>query len=336
MEAFNLLKFWRNSSADTAAADRDIVSELDDLDYVRNPAVETDEETDDDEDSFFDLVFTGPDKWPKVDNNNDSKSVSVNSPRDPESPRDVFFKPKPFAIDSNSKPQSPISILKSAPMFRVFLLGFRKSKPEKVGIDDSPTASPKIRSKRFTVKCKAEEVPVPMSPVFTRDNSLRSKLQKEKEEDLSIDESLKKFVRADVPKYLKLMKPLYARASKRYTDKIGVSPLSSPSTQSMCSSPRKASEEGKQGNRVAAFGAVRKHLGKSRSAASTFAGASPSPMNRRDDSLLQEQNDGIQGAILHCKRSYSSVAKDCSMLLPRSGSEHLPRASSEELNRWSI
>lgn len=329
MEAFNRFKFWRSSGTDTASS-RDIVSEIDDLDYLPNPAIETDEETDDDVESFFDLVFTGPDGRPKLDNN--SKSVSLNSPRQPESPRDVFFKPKTFPIDSNSKPQSPISILRSAPKFRVFFLGLRKTKTEKVGVDDSSPASPKIQtqklplkseSKRFAVKCKAEEVPASASPVFTRDNSLRSKLQNEKEEEeLSVDESLKKFVRADVPKYLKLMKPLYARASKRYTDKISVSPLSSPSAQSMCS-PRKTPEE----KRGAAFGAVRKHLRKSRSSASTFAGSSPSPLNRRDDSLLQEQSDGIQGAILHCKRSYSSVPKD---------TEDMARASSDEINRWSI
>ncbi|WMV20627.1 hypothetical protein MTR67_014012 [Solanum verrucosum] len=295
METFNLLKFWRSSGTDTTSTCRDIVSEIDELDCLRNPAIETDEETDDDADSFFDLVFTGPDERPKLDN---SKSVSVNTPREPESPR-----------DSISKPQSPISILKSAPKFRVFFLGLRKTKLEKVGIDNSSPSSPKFQTQKLNLK---------------RDNSLRSKLQSEKEEELSVDESLKKFVRVDVPKYLKLMKPLYARASKRYTDKISVSPLSSPSAQSMCS-PRKTSEV----KRVSSFGSVRKHLGKSRSAASTFAaGASSSPLNRRDNSLLQEQNDGIQGAILHCKRCYSSLAKS---------SENLARASSSvELNRWSI
>ncbi|KAH0690191.1 hypothetical protein KY289_017549 [Solanum tuberosum] len=315
METFNLLKFWRNSGTDTSTC-RDIVSEIDELDYLRNPAIETDEETDDDADSFFDFVFTGPDGCPKLDNN--SKSVSANTHREPESPRDVFFKPKAFPIDSISKPQSPISILKSAPKFRVFFLGSRKTKLEKVGIDNSSPSSPKFQTQKLDLKR------FPVTPVFTRDNSLRSKLQSEKEEELSVDESLKKFVRADVPKYLKLMKPLYARASKRYTDKISVSPLSSPSAQSMCS-PRKTSEV----KRVASFGSVRKHLGKSRSAASTFAArASSSPLNRRDNSLLQEQNDGIQGAILHCKRCYSSLAKS---------SENLARASSSvELNRWSI
>ncbi|KAJ8536826.1 hypothetical protein K7X08_035227 [Anisodus acutangulus] len=305
MEAFNILKFWRNSGTDTSSC-RDIISELDDLDYIRNPVIETD----DDSDSFFDLVFTGPDRLPK--------SVSVN----PESPRDVFFKPKVFPIDSNSKPQSPISILRSAPKFRVFFLGFRKTKPEKVSIDDSSEQTANIQTQKLSPKAECKRFTV--SPVFTRDNSLRSKMKNEKEEELNVDESLKKFVRADVSKYLKLMKPLYARASKRYTDKISVS----PSTQSMCS-PRKGSEE-KQGNRVASFGAVRKHLRKSRSAASTVTGvSSSSPMKRRDDSLLQEQNDGIQGAILHCKRSYSSPAKGTC-------TDDLPRASSEELNRWSI
>ncbi|KAF3656208.1 hypothetical protein T459_09508 [Capsicum annuum] len=319
MEAFNLLKFWRNSGRDTPC--RYIVSEIDDLDYVRNPVIETDEESDDDADSYFDLVFTGPNERPKLDDNNNSKSsLPVNSPRDPESPRDVFFKPKPFPIDSNTKPQSPISILKSAPKFRVFFSGLKKTRPEKVGIDNSSPASPKIQTEKTMLKAESKRFAV--SPVFTRDNSLRSKLQNEKDEEVSVDESLKKFVRADVPKYLKLMKPLYARASKRYTDKVSLSPLSSPSTQSMCS-PRK------EDKRATAFGGVRKHLGKSRSAASTFAGASSSPLYRRDDSLLEEQNDGIQGAILHCKRSYSSVAKGTCC-------EDLPRASSEELIRWSI
>ncbi|CAN4087678.1 unnamed protein product [Withania somnifera] len=127
------------------------------------------------------------------------------------------------------------------------------------------------------------------------------------------------------------MKPLYSRASKRFSDRSQV--LSSPSVQSLIS-PRNSSDE-KQGNRAAVLGAVRKRLGKTRSTAYSFTGASTSPMNRRDDSLL-EQNDGIQGAILHCKRSYSSSRKDCSVLLSRNANEDLPRASCEEQNRWSI
>ncbi|XP_009773432.1 probable membrane-associated kinase regulator 2 [Nicotiana sylvestris] len=351
MDAFNILKFWRT------AAVRDIVSDLDSVnnfvdtvDYLHNRALETDEKTNDDEDSFFDLVFTGHPK-----ENNNSKSVSETGPLDdssvkqgksklnlPESPKDVFFKPKAFPVDSNSKPLSPNYILRSAPKFRVCFLGFRKSKPEKVGINDSSAASPKIQvgqklspkaeSTRFTVKCKVEEVPA--SCISFRYNKSSKGNQVQQEED---DSSVKDSSKQDMPKYLKLMKPLYSRASKRYTDNIKISDnvsragqLCSPSMQSL-SLPRKSSEEGKQGSRVAVLGVVRKQLRKSRSTASFVA----SPMNRRDDSLL-EQNDGIQGAILHCKRCYSSAAKDCSMSLSRSTNEDLSRASSEELNRWSI
>jgi hypothetical protein len=53
---------------------------------------------------------------------------------------------------------------------------------------------------------------------------------------------------------------------------------------------------------------VCKHLGKRRSAsAAAVAAAPPGPVlsERRDDSLLQ-QHDGIQSAILHCKRSFNA------------------------------
>ncbi|KAJ8554367.1 hypothetical protein K7X08_025045 [Anisodus acutangulus] len=275
MEAFNLLKFWRTNAV------RDINSDIDSVkkfvhvvDYVSNPAAEsTDEEIDNDEDSFFDLVLTGHNGHPKE--NNISK---LNSP---ESPKDVFLKP----IDANSKPHSPNSVLKSAPKFRVCFLGFRKSKPEKMCIDDSFKANPKIHDDHKLISPKAES------------------------------------------KYLKLMKPLYSRASRRYTDKIEVSKKVSRVNQLF--SPSRNSSEEKQGNRVAVLQAVRKRLGKSRSTAST------SPMYRRDDSLL-EKNDGIQGAILHCKRSYSSARKDSSVLLSRNANEDMPRASCEEQSRWSI
>ncbi|CAL5357790.1 unnamed protein product [Camellia sinensis] len=57
-------------------------------------------------------------------------------------------------------------------------------------------------------------------------------------------------------------------------------------------------------SRQAPLREVCKHLGKSRSAASAV-GIIPPVASKRDDSLL-EQHDGIQSAILHCKRSYNS------------------------------
>ncbi|XP_019428312.1 PREDICTED: probable membrane-associated kinase regulator 5 isoform X2 [Lupinus angustifolius] len=70
-----------------------------------------------------------------------------------------------------------------------------------------------------------------------------------------------------VHKYLKLIKPLYVKVSKMK------------------------------------FPGEAASMGKSRSA-STVVGID-SPANRSDDTLLQ-QNDGIQSAILHCKRSFNS------------------------------
>nr|XP_008376663.2 probable membrane-associated kinase regulator 5 isoform X2 [Malus domestica] len=70
----------------------------------------------------------------------------------------------------------------------------------------------------------------------------------------------------------------------------------------------------KQGNFPAGFRVVCKNLGKSKSATVMAA----PPVQRRDDSLLLH-NDGIQSAILHCKRSFSS--RDSLSSLSRSTSD---------------
>ncbi|KAH0703056.1 hypothetical protein KY290_018383 [Solanum tuberosum] len=310
MKTFKLLKCWPNADPNTstvADTDTDNVPYFDSLknliygiDYVTNP----------DEDSFFDLVFTGPDGRPKVVCN--SKSVKQRKIGEFDSP-----------IDSHSKPHSPISVLGSGIKFRVFFFGFRKSNQEKAGIDASSIPNPKQLNKT----------------TLPRGSSLRSKLEKGREEEFSVDDSPKQFTRAaELAKFLKLVK---RGNSKMCTDKIRLSdqvstPLPSPFVQSISSSRKQLDE--KQGNRVAAFGAVCKHVMKSRSTTSSFAGVSSSlpAMNRRDDSLL-EQNDGIQSAILHCKRSYSTASKDCSMLLARCTTEDVARTSYyEEESRWSI
>lgn len=275
MKTFKLLKCWPNTSTvDDTDTDTDAVPYFDSLknliygiDYINNP----------DEDSFFDLVFTGPDGRPRVVCN--SKSVKQGKSGEFDSP-----------IDSHSKSHSPVTVFGSGIKFRVFFFGFRKLNPDKAGINDPSTVNPKQRN----------------TTSLPRGNSLRSKLEKEGEEEFSVDDSSssKQFARAaELAKFLKLVK------CRNTTDKIRPSDqVSTPFVQSISSS-RKQLEE-KQGNRVAAFGAVCKHVMKSRSTASSFAGVSSSlpPMNRRDDSLL-EQHDGIQSAILHCKRSYSTASK---------------------------
>ncbi|KAL8148349.1 membrane-associated kinase regulator 5-like [Apium graveolens] len=62
-----------------------------------------------------------------------------------------------------------------------------------------------------------------------------------------------------------------------------------------------------KGNSSAVFRQVVKSLMKSKSSVRTV----PVPVCRRDDSALQQQ-DGIQSAILHCKRSYSSSSSSSS------------------------
>ncbi|KAL2556161.1 putative membrane-associated kinase regulator 2 [Forsythia ovata] len=295
MESLSILKFWRNvTGADVSSVG----------DSFRN---NSDEETDDEE-SFFDLVFKSPASTINEENQPSRKEFHF-----VESPRDVFMSEKNFAIDSDTKLlSSPISLLKSGPMFKVFMLGFRKApKSEKSESGDELPASPSTRfsrpskneqSKRFTVKCKSEVVPV--APVFTRDNSLRSKLVEDSSDETSMEAKSKQ----SVPKYLKLIKPLYVKVSKRQNEKSkfskSVTPLSSPMTAPVNLSLRKFSES----SRVGSFKIVTKHLGKSRSASAAI-GLSPSPISRRDGSLMQQHEDGIQGAILHCKKSYNASWK---------------------------
>nr|XP_018622447.1 probable membrane-associated kinase regulator 2 [Nicotiana tomentosiformis] len=169
MKTFKLLKCWPNTATicDTISRFDSVKNIVDGMDYVTNPNVDTNKESDDDENSFFHLVFTGRDERPKV--------------------------------DSNSKPHSPITVLRSCTKIRVFILGLKKLKPEKSGIDHvsstarakhkKHTLSPRTQSKRITVKRKVKDVPV--SSILSSDNSLRSKLQKEREAE---------FERADVPK----------------------------------------------------------------------------------------------------------------------------------------
>ncbi|XP_039044639.1 probable membrane-associated kinase regulator 5 [Hibiscus syriacus] len=121
---------------------------------------------------------------------------------------------------------------------------------------------------------------------FTRENSSRKTNGK-------TDDSSKRSSKDLVHKCLNVIKPLSTRISIKNSqrEKVGISgdsPLFSPATA--------YSTKEKQGNTRGTY----KHLEKSKSSS-----AAASPINRRDDSLLL-QHDGIQSAILHCKRSFNS------------------------------
>ncbi|XP_015570521.1 probable membrane-associated kinase regulator 2 isoform X1 [Ricinus communis] len=418
MEAFSLLKYWRGgggggSSVVLGSANPTLNSRATTI-VTQNP-IETDDDDDgedDDDGPFFDLEFDVPDEEEEEQSSNrvngDTESdeeeddcqfnftlneridqdVSV-SPSD-----DLFFKGRLVPIEPssssscssviidasepNSKPQFPVSFLKSATKFRVFMLGFKKSKLEKP-VNDKPASeannetaasstSPNKQSQQqedekeeeatkqnrfFTVKFKVEEVPI--VSLFTRDNS-KSANKSHKQTNIqetataisapSSDE--KRFSKDVMQNYLKKkVRPLYIRVSKRYADKLSSDsgpkqPPPSTAVTAQNSSPTTVIAEKKQPEteitaavsnvkslKQAGLRVVCKHLGKSRSASSAVAAAPSSSSRRRDDSLLQQQ-DGIQSAILHCKRSFNA-SRDCdSSLLSRSVSD-----PSHELSRKS-
>ncbi|KAL4384711.1 hypothetical protein GQ457_15G002420 [Hibiscus cannabinus] len=148
---------------------------------------------------------------------------------------------------------------------------------------------------------------------FTGEDSLRKTNGK-------LDDSSKSLSKDLVHKYLNAIKPLYTKISKKNSqnDKAGISGDSS--LLSPAASPANAK-------------GIYKHLGKSKSSS-----AAASPINRRDDSLLL-QHDGIQSAILHCKRSFNSSRAESSWLSrctsDSSSHEKLSNASSTDSSLFS-
>ncbi|XP_059664606.1 probable membrane-associated kinase regulator 2 [Cornus florida] len=330
--------------------------------------------TDDENDREFKFTLSSGSSGDRTDPN-----VSL-SPSD-----DLFFKGRLVPIESssivlnssepNSKSQFPVSLLKSATRFRVLMLKFKKSKSnatektenEKTENDGSTSATPKQQNQQpdqsqqqqqnqpqnkfFTIKFKVEEVPI--VSLFTRDNSSRAcnKVEKQSSDETISDD--KRFSKDVMQRYLKMVKPLYIRVSKRYGEKLklsgqlslgssgGAKPAPSPpSTAPPKSPPVKSTaaksepqppevseapplnnlKSQKQVNLPAGLRVVCKHLGKSRSASSPAVAPVSVQSNRRDDSLLQQQ-DGIQSAILHCKRSFNASRDLESSTLSRSVSD---------------
>ncbi|WCJ26383.1 Membrane-associated kinase regulator 5 [Euphorbia peplus] len=278
---------------------------------------------------------------------------------------DLFFKGRLVPVepdsviinggDANLKQQLTVPFMKSATKLRVLMLKLKKSATEKpVTVEKTEQADGSTdvkQNKFFTVKFKVEE----MAKVsrFTRDNSRAAQKFSAAEETVSSaavsDDKL--FSKDVMQKYLKKVKPLYVRVSKRYGDKLrfsgqlslasGVKPAAATAAVVTETSPppKVASntetdvaeapvKSVKQGNIPAGLRVVCKHLGKSRSASSAVAAA---PVERRDDSLLLQQ-DGIQSAILHCKRSFNA-SRDLSRSVSDPSHEktlELTRKSAEE------
>ncbi|XP_057810153.1 probable membrane-associated kinase regulator 2 [Salvia miltiorrhiza] len=225
---------------------------------------------------FYDLEFTlsNHSSETSLDSDEDMSEIELNLHAN-----DQNFTP-PTLSNPDQTSKLPVSLLKTAA--KVGLL-FKKpdsatgslQKSEKIGRD----------KKLLRVKFKVDEVKGPLISLFARDYSISA----------TNSEHLGK---ETLQKYLNILKPLYVRVEKmKFSGQLGFhggGPDSPP--------PDMAGAGLWNNNLQAGLNVVRKHLGKSRS---TSTAPEKMGSNRRDDSLL-ELHDGIQGAILHCKRSFNS------------------------------
>ncbi|CAI0546431.1 unnamed protein product [Linum tenue] len=304
-----------------------------------------DSEEEEEEDSFFELELTVPPDFDYPRSINGDRSKSPNKLADKAEPKSQHQSPPPAAeplfskrkilpIEPVSSPkphQSPISILKSGPKFRVLMFKKSNSMPvqksgEKQGKGLNQEEKP--GKKRFvTVKVKLDEMGNNGGSKLGRNNSLRKQIL----DEASSEDSSRRFPKETVQKYLKLINPLYIKVAKKEGDKMKFpGELSSPSASPAATAPASSPKKEKQGSFPSGIREVCKHLRKSKSASSGTGVSPPATVQRRDDSLLL-QNDGIQSAILHCKRSFNS-SRDSS-LLSRFASDRLmdsPRVSSDE------
>ncbi|XP_047969091.1 probable membrane-associated kinase regulator 2 [Salvia hispanica] len=354
MEAFSLLKYWRTSGAGAAAA---ATTAAKSTPKTTVSAAVSPYSSDGEDGPYFDLEFALPDpdsdtaaslendvKIPQSDDETDTEeeeeeeaelkfSLSSNECTDQNaaasSPSDdLFFKGDMVAIEPSSillnaageNPRFPVFLVKSASKFRVLMLKLKKSKSANGDAADDSAAARAKSSGKFFVKLKLEEAP--LVNLFTRDGSAKEKPPvHESEANPASDE--RKLPKEVVAKYLKMVKPFYIRVSKRYVKKLKL-------PGGAAASPPESNVKNSQGkNLQAGLKVVRKHLGKSRSAsAAAAAAAAAPPSDRRDDSLLQVQ-DGIQGAILHCKKSFNTSREvDSSSMLSRSVSDPSATTSS--------
>ncbi|KAL7111765.1 hypothetical protein ACP275_05G110400 [Erythranthe tilingii] len=318
MEAFALLKYWRpigggdatHLTGDTAFNPR----------ATRNTATAVPFS---EEDPYFDLEFTPPTDYdigeaagdsPAETESGSSTAAAADELSDHESSDEdeeedevkyaitsdesnVIISPSSIINISEENSKLPASLLKSATKFRVLLLKLKKTKSfnrseEKTGVGNN----------NLFLEFDVDEDKGPLISLFARDNNTK---------DLSNERNL-------VQKYLKMIKP-----KVKFSGEATAGGRSSDGAGGVSQLPEAGSNV-KSHHQKRAVEVVRKHLGKSRSSSAMLAAAPPpggmGSERRRDDSLLQ-QEDGIQGAILHCKRSFNATRDGESVSLSRSVSD---------------
>ncbi|CAN7115107.1 hypothetical protein HID58_009422 [Brassica napus] len=195
-------------------------------------------------------------------------------------------------VEPTSKPQSPTTPLNSGRKFRAF--SFKK----------------KENNRSLNVMFKTEDQTTTTTTSFGKTTTTATSQLKPdtmfSEDSVSSVSSSKRF--------FDLIKPLYNKTTKKQSvNSVSTSPASSPATA-------------REKQRNSKPSGIRRQLGKSRSASATL-----SPAKRVDESL-QVQQDGIQSAILHCKKSFqgsesSMLSRSCSESYSQ---EKLSTSSSED------
>ncbi|AED96270.1 unnamed protein product [Arabidopsis thaliana] len=291
MEALTFMKFWLTNNT-TIKPRREIrISES----AVDSTTGSEDPDLDlcEGEDSFFELKISLSDfKTPKEKQRLETTTTTTTY--------SVSNKSKvlPF-VDISSKPQqSPTTLLKSGQKFRAF--SFKKSEKS------TTTEKKKEENNRTSLNVRFRVDDETTTTSFRKTASIARSQQTD---DTMFDDSVSK-------RFFSLIKPLYTKSTKKQSSSTITSPTSSPATR-----------EKQRSNIPSGMRSVRRQLGKSRSASAAIGGMSPA--NRIDESL-QVQQDGIQSAILHCKKSFHGSRE--SSLLSRSTSES---SSQEKLSTSS-
>ncbi|XP_051143427.1 membrane-associated kinase regulator 5-like isoform X2 [Andrographis paniculata] len=321
MDGLRVLKFWRNA----AAAEEEARSDVGGSGRGAAVVISEDEETDG-EDELFDLVLNSPNQnavWLGGDGESKKDVQFVESRGD-----DAMRK---FDFSDSSKATSTVTILRSAQKFKVkFVFGFGKSsKCEKVASNVDWKVKPlnqlsKSSSYGSSPKCRTLES---SAPVFARDNSLRCETVKQTSDS---ETTTRVSSEKSVPKYMKLIKPFYIKVSKKVKLTDSVTPSPSPATAAANLPVRKLNE----GSRLGSFTIVPRNLRKSRSASAAVGVDLPPSVRRRDDSL-QQQHDGVQSAIHHCKKSYNSSSQEFTQPFQQSSDPRYEKSESRRVNKKS-
>ncbi|KAK8938867.1 putative membrane-associated kinase regulator 5 [Platanthera zijinensis] len=279
MESSNLLKQSRANSTTAAAP----------LPKSPQQRSENGGADSDDEGPFFDLEVTIPNE--KFGDETDESNFILNSPENEKFPfmllpSDDFFSKSRFAPPL-LKPQLYFSDTKSVTSFRISTLDPRKE------LNFLPK-----QSKYFaTLNVKD----APMEILFAGEDSTGVGVFPSEKKNFSCKS------KDAVHKYLGKIRPLYFRVSKKYSEKFSLFLDYEKGRAKAEETAVKTGENCRKPAMLAKLRSTCKKLGKSKSASSAMAAAS-SPQRRRDESG-QMQQDGIQSAIVHCKRSFNAVSE---------------------------